>query len=113
MKPDQLRHLMQGLLFATAVTHLVVALLDRAAPMSGGLMIFGIVYGALAVWFVRTPPETPRPIVAAIAICGVGLTLGGISAATAGASVALLAMLLIDAVVIGAGLMWLSTRKKA
>ncbi|MEL6212391.1 MAG: hypothetical protein AAFY22_03835 [Pseudomonadota bacterium] len=113
MNRDQIRFAIQSLLIITTVLHFAEAFVKQTSPTAGGLMIYGIIYGALAIWFIRTPSDKPGPVMGAVIACATGLVLGGAGAFITGGSSALWAMLAIDVVIILIGLWWLRLRRRA
>lgn len=120
MKAKTLRHLIIGLLMATGIFHLAVALVGaggdgRALPLT----VFGFLYIGLS-FYVRadvkdgSKSHSRNAIIATIIACSAGLGLGGASYAQSGGPLALPIMFLVDIAIIAAGVMWLmKTMKKA
>ena len=118
MKARTLRHLIIGLLLLTGIFHLAIALLGaegQAAPLA----VFGFLYIGLS-FYVRADTNdgsknhSRNAIIATIAACTVGLTLGGGNYLQNGGPAASPILFLIDVIIIGAGIWWLfKTGKKA
>ncbi len=121
MKAKPLRHLIIGLLLATGVFHLAVALVGaggegRALPLT----VFGFIFIGLS-FYVRADVKdgsknhSRNAIIATIIACIAGLGVGGTSYAQSGGPLALPIMFLVDIVIIAAGVWWLvkTTKKKA
>ena len=111
MTPQVLRHLIIGLLMLTGIFHLAVALLGSAAGLAAPLAGFGFLYIIISFYVRRDTNDGSKTgsrnaIIAAIAACTVGLTVGGARYLTGGGPGALLIMFLIDIVIIAAGVMW-------
>jgi lipopolysaccharide export LptBFGC system permease protein LptF len=112
MKARTLRHLIIGLLLATGVFHLAVALLGGGDGRALGLTIFGFIYIALS-FYVRSDVKdgsknhSRNAIIATIIACTAGLGLGGASYVQNGGPMALPLMFLIDLIIIAAGAWWL------
>jgi len=112
MKPRALRHLIIGLLMGTGIFHLTVALLGLGAGLGLPLSIFGIIYLVISFYVRRDTNDGSKnhsrnAIIAAIAACTIGLTLGGSNYISNGGPVALPIMFMIDIIIIVAGVMWL------
>lgn len=111
MTPQVLRHLIIGLLMLTGIFHLAVALLGSTASLALPLTGFGFLYIIIS-FFVRrdtndgSKTHSRNAIIAAIAACTVGLTLGGANYLSNGGPAALPLMFLIDIVIIAVGVMW-------
>ncbi len=119
MKAKTLRHLIIGLLLATGVFHLAVALIGGGEGRALPLTVFGFIYIGLS-FYVRSDVKdgsknhSRNAIIATIIACTAGLGLGGASYAQSGGPLALPIMFLVDIVVIAAGVWWLmKTTKKA
>ncbi len=109
MTKASLRHAMTGLLFGTAILHLVVAFFGSAAPeLKGPLALFGVIYGAAGLYLRMI--SGALPVILAMAACATGLALGGANYLQNGGPLSLPLMLAIDVAVIAAGVLWL-TRK--
>lgn len=116
MKRRTLRHLIIGLLTLTGVFHLAVAMLGADSELALPLAGFGLLYIIIG-FYVRadtndgSKSHSRNAIIAAIAACSLGLTLGGINYAQNGGPLALPIMFAIDVAIIGAGIMWLTKAK--
>ena len=88
MTPQGIRHLIIGLLLATGVFHLAVALLDATPGLGWRLTVFGLIYIALSFYVRRdvkaglTKKQRKKivdraPIIVAMAVTAAGLALGG------------------------------------
>ena len=112
MKAKTLRHLIIGLLLATGIFHLAVALIGGGDGRALPLTVFGFIFIALS-FYVRSDVKdgsknkSRNAIIATIIACAAGLALGGTSYAQSGGPLALPIMFLIDIVIIAAGVMWL------
>lgn len=105
MNAANLKRLMSVLLVATGVLHIVVAVAGAPDYLRIPLATFGALYGTLGVLLQRGG----KPIVmASMAACTLGLTIGGATYLQNGGPNTLPIMFLIDAAVIGAGGLWLS-----
>lgn len=119
MNARTLRITIMGLLLATGVFHLAVALISAGTGLALPLALFGGVYTILS-FFVRadtndgSKSHSRNAIVASIIACTAGLGLGGSKYLAEGGPGALPVMFLIDIVIIVAGVMWLmkTQRKK-
>ncbi len=112
MKPQNLRHLIIGLLMLTGIFHLAVALIGAAPGLTLPLAAFGFIYTGLGFYVRRdtndgSKSHSRNAIIAAIAAATVGLTLGGSNYISNGGPAALPIMFLIDIAIIMAGIMWL------
>ncbi len=109
MNADRVKRLMSVLLVATGVLHIVVAVAGAPEQLRLPLAAFGALFGTLGVLLLRGG----KPIVvASIAACALGLTIGAAAYLQNGRPYTLLVMVLIDAVVIGSGFLWLSKAGK-
>ncbi len=111
MKPRALRHLIIGLLMGTGIFHLTIALLGLGAGLGLPLSIFGLIYLVISFYVRRdtndgSKSHSRNAIFAAIVACTIGLVLGGSNYISNGGPVALPIMLVIDAIIIAAGVMW-------
>ncbi len=112
MKARTLRHLIIGLLMATGIFHLAVALLDGGDGRALGLTAFGLIYIGLS-FYVRSDVKdgsknhSRNAIIATLIACAAGLGLGGAHYLQNGGPMALPIMFLIDIVIIAAGGWWL------
>ena len=111
MTAQTLRHLIIGLLLLTGIFHLAVALIGSAAGLALPLSAFGIIYIGISFYVRRdtndgSKTHSRNAIIAAIAACTVGLTLGGANYLQNGGPVALPIMFFIDVLIIAAGIMW-------
>lgn len=117
MTRQNLRMLIIALLMVTGIFHLLVAMLGGVASLALPLAAFGVIYTTIGFYVRRdtndgSKSHSRNAIIAAIVACTAGLTLGGYNYMTNGGPFALPIMFLIDAVVIGAGLMWLMKAPK-
>lgn len=112
MKARTLRHLIIGLLLATGIFHLAVALIGGGDGRALPLTIFGFIYIGLS-FYVRSDVKdgskshSRNAIIATIIACTAGLGLGGSSYMQDGGPLALPIMFLIDIIIIAAGAWWL------
>jgi hypothetical protein len=110
MTPANLIRLMSVLLVSTGVLHLVVAFFGAPAELRAPLAVFGALYAGLGVW-VRSGGKPA--VLTAMATVVVGLVLGGANYLQNGGPVTLPVMFLIDVVVLGAGVLWVTKSGKA
>lgn len=119
MTPKTVRHIIIGLLMFTGVFHLAVALLGSAPGLGWPLAAFGGLYTVISFYVRRDTNDGSKnhsrnAIIAAVAACMLGLSLGGYYYLSNGGPIALPIMFLIDAAIIAAGLWWLTkARAKA
>lgn len=104
MNPDTLKSAMAGLLVATGVFHLIVALTGDVGQLKFGLTLFGIAFFLLGL-FVFPGRETAVRV--AMLMTALGLGLGGVNFLQNGGPPGLVVMFIIDVVVIGLGAAWL------
>lgn len=109
MTAENLKRLMSVLLVATGVLHIVVAIAGAPDALRVPLAAFGALYGTLGVLLQRGGRAI---VIAAMAACTLGVTLGGIAYLRDGGPVTLLVMFLIDAIVLVCGGLWLSKAGK-
>ena len=109
MTADNLKRLMSVLLVATGVLHIVVAVAGAPDALRMPLAAFGALYGALGVLLQRGGRAI---VIAAMAACTLGLTVGGATYLQNGGPNSLPVMFLIDAVVLVCGGLWLSKTGK-
>lgn len=112
MTRQNLRLLIIALLMVTGIFHLLVAMLGAAPGIGWPLAGFGVLYTVISFYVRRDTSDGSKShsrnaIIAAIAACTLGLSLGGANYLSNGGPAALPIMFLIDIVVIGAGVMWL------
>ena len=117
MTRQNLRMLIIALLTVTGVFHLLVAMFGAAPGLGLPLAGFGALFIGIGFYVRRdtndgSKSHSRNAIIAAILACAAGLTLGGFNYLTNGGPFALPIMFLIDAVVIGAGIMWLMKAPK-
>ncbi len=119
MKAKTLRHLIIGLLLATGIFHLAVALIGGGDGRALALTVFGFLYIGLS-FYVRadvrdgSKNRSRNAVMATVAACTAGLGLGGASYAQDGGPLALPIIFLVDIIIIAAGVWWLmKTTKKA
>lgn len=104
MTPDRLKNLMSILLIATGVLHLVVATVGAPDNLRIPLAVFGALYAGLGVWL----RKGGRPaVLVAMAATITGIVLGGSNYLQNGGPASILVMFAIDAIVLGAGAMWI------
>ncbi len=109
MNAANLKRLMSVLLVATGVLHIVVAVAGAPDNLRIPLAAFGALYGTLGVLM----QNGGKPIVlASIAACTLGLTLGGANYLQNGGPGTLPVMFLIDAAIVIAGGLWLTKAGK-
>ena len=118
MKARTLRHLIIGLLTATGIFHLAVALLGSNDELRLPLAVFGVIYSVLGFYVRRDVGDgsasgSRNAIIAAMVACTAGLLLGGQNYLANGGPIALPIMLVIDVIIIGAGVMWFMKTSKA
>jgi len=101
MTRQNLRFLIIALLMVTGIFHLLVAMLGAAPGLGWPLAGFGVLYTMLS-FFVRrdtndgSKNHSRNAIIATIAACLAGLTLGGANYLSNGGPLALPIMFLID-----------------
>lgn len=110
MARAMLKNLMSILLIATGVLHLVVAAIGAPEDIRIPLAAFGALYAGLGVW-VKSGDRTA--VLAAMTATLAGLVLGGSNYLQNGGPMSLPVMFLIDAVVLGAGALWIFRSGKA
>ncbi|MEO1251177.1 MAG: hypothetical protein AAFW81_02375 [Pseudomonadota bacterium] len=112
MKAKTLRHIIIGLLLATGIFHLAVALLGAGEGNALGLTIFGFLYVGLS-FYVRgdvndgSKSHSRNAILAALVACTLGFGLGGYRFSQTGEPGAMPLMLAIDVAIIVLGVWWL------
>lgn len=109
MSAENLKRLMSVLLVATGVLHIVVAVVGAPDALRIPLAAFGALYGTLGVLLLRGGRAI---VLASMAACTIGVTLGGANYLQNGGPPTLLVMFLIDAVVLVCGALWLSKGAK-
>lgn len=117
MKAKTMRHTIIGLLMATGIFHLAVALLGAEARLSAVLAIFGLIYIALSFFARRdtndgSKSHSRNAIIATVIACVIELGLVGFHYVQHGEPMALPLMLFVNVVIIGFGAMWFKHRKK-
>jgi hypothetical protein len=105
MNAVNLKRLMSILLVATGVLHIVVAVAGAPDALRLPLAAFGAVFGTLGVLLLRGGKPV---VIASIAACALGLTVGGANYLQDGGPSTLPVMFLIDAAVILCGVLWLT-----
>ncbi len=112
MTRQNLRMLIIALLMLTGIFHLLVAMLGIVPGLAWPLAGFGLIYTVIGFYVRRdtndgSKSHSRNAIIAAIAACAIGISLGGANYLSNGGPAALPIMFLIDVVIIGAGVMWL------
>jgi len=118
MTARTLRHLIIGLLMATGIFHLAVALLGSQDDLRLPLAVFGVIYTLLSFYVRRdigdgSASGSRNAIIATMVACTLGLGLGGQNYLANGGPIALPIMFAVDVVIIGASLMWLMKTSKS
>jgi hypothetical protein len=109
MTADNLKRLMSVLLVATGVLHIVVAVAGAPDALRVPLAAFGALFGTLGVLLQRGGRAI---VIASMAACAIGVTIGGMTYLRDGGPVTMLVMFLIDAIVIVCGALWLGKAGK-
>jgi len=115
MTRQTIRHLIIGLLMASGIFHLAVALLGAAPELGWGLTAFGFLYIGLSFYVRRDVRKKARKkttgraaVILTMCATTLGLVLGGAKYLDLGGPLALPMMFVIDIAIIAAGLWWLA-----
>lgn len=103
------QHPISGLLIATGIFHLIVALIGSTDALRMPLGLFGVLYTVLGIW-VRRGGRTS--IQSAMLVTALGLGLGGNQYLTEGGPIALPVMFAIDVIILVLGVLWLRHNRR-
>ena len=109
MSVQKLQGYVAGLAFANAALHFLAAISPMAGPLAAPLAGFGVANAVAAVLARRGRSG----VIAAMAVCGIGLAIGGPKYLQDGGSYLMPVMFLIDAAVLALGAVFLARSKKS
>lgn len=107
MSAHKLQGYVSGLAFANAALHFLAAISPMAGPLAAPLAVFGVANAAAAVFARRGRAG----VIAAMAVCGIGIALGGPRYLSEGGSYLMPVMFLIDIAVLAIGGVFLARSK--
>lgn len=110
MTQTNLKTAMAGLLVATGVFHIVVALSGDAGELTLGLSVFGVAYFLMGAFLF---PGKKTAVQVAMVLTFLGLGLGGVNYLQHGGPPGLVIMFAIDVAVLALGGLWLVKNKPA